>query len=76
MTDNVLAVDAVVRFAYNAELDEFREALYPKATDNYVLEKFKAMQKSFTGFWGALDDANRERFVAAALARRARTVRD
>lgn len=76
MTNEVLAVDAAVRFAYNAELDEFREAMYPKATEDYVLSKYKAMQKSFTAFWGTLDEAHRQKFVEAALARRARTVHD
>jgi hypothetical protein len=76
MTDEVLAVDAAVRFAYNAELDEFKAAMCPKATEDYAMSKYKMMQKSLTAFWGALDEANRQKFVEAALARRARTVHD
>ena len=76
MSEAIRAVDAAVRFAYNAEFDEFKAALFPKATEGYAMEKYRRMQASFAGFWGALDEQNRERLIEAALDRRARTVRD
>lgn len=63
---------ALMRFAYNADHDEFAEAVYGRKRDSYTLEKFKLMQDSLTSYLGALDEAHLAAFVEAALDRLAR----
>jgi hypothetical protein len=55
-------LDAFVRYAYNAEFEEFKK-LFPHATEGYQLEKYKYMQRSLGGFFGELDPESRKRIV-------------
>ena len=66
--DAVDLLDGFVRYAYNVELDEFKE-LYPGACDSYLLEKFKYMQKDLGAFFGELDTVHRLRLVDLIVAR-------
>lgn len=59
LEEAALIIDAFVRYGYNVSLDEFRR-LFPDANDDYVIEKFKLMQKDVGAFWGQLDGAHRE----------------
>ena len=55
-------LDAFVRYAYNAEFDEFKK-LFPQATEGYQLEKYKYMQRNLGAFFGELDPESRKRLV-------------
>lgn len=68
MEEAVALVHAVARFAYNAELGEFNR-LFPFATKDYLLEKYKLMQKDVGAFFGQLDSVNSERFISLAVER-------
>ena len=67
ITEAVQLVDAFVRYAYNAELDEFKE-LFP----GYLLEKYKCMQDDCGTFFGDLDIPHRSLFVKMIVARYAK----
>jgi len=62
MNEAVDLLDAFVRYAYNVEFDEFKK-LFPHATKDYLLEKYKFMQQSLGGFFGGLDSESRKRLV-------------
>lgn len=63
---------ALARFAYNADHDEFAEAVYHRKRDSYTLEKFRLMQDNLLHYIGSLGDVYLEAFVTAALDRLAR----
>lgn len=68
--EGVEAVNACIKFAYNADGEEFARAIYGRAFDNgYVREKFATMRSDFARYWGSLDTSNRHRFMDAAIAR-------
>jgi len=68
--EGVEAVNACIKFAYNADGEEFARMIYGRAFDNgYVKEKFATMRSDFARYWGSLDTSNRHRFMDAATAR-------
>ena len=68
--ESVEAIDACIKFAYNADGEEFARMIYGRAFDNgYVKEKFAIMRSDFARYWGSLDNSNRHRFMDAAIAR-------
>ena len=56
-------LDAFVRYAHNVELDEFKKLYSPAATEEYLLEKYKYMQKNLGAFFGELDTEHREKLI-------------
>lgn len=61
-------VDAVMRFAYNAEFDEFVR-VFPSANVDYCLEKYRFMSNHLSSFFSVLDSVHKERFLRAAVDR-------
>ena len=68
MGEAVTLFDALVRYAYNVELDEFSR-LYHSQDPAYLLEKYKHMQGNIGAFFGELDNDHRKRFVELVVAR-------
>ena len=54
IAEAVLLLDAFVRYTYNVEFDDFKK-LFPTGSSDYQLAKYKFMQLSPGGFFGALD---------------------
>ena len=68
--DGVEAINTCIKFAYNADGEEFARMIYGRAFDNqYVKAKFANMRSDFARYWGSLDTSNRHRFMDAATAR-------
>jgi len=68
--NGVEAVNLCIKFAYNADFEEFARMLHGRAfSDQYVKAKFANMRSNFARYWGSLDAANRCRFMDAAIAR-------
>jgi hypothetical protein len=61
-------IDAVARYAYNAEFKEFAE-LYDTQDEDYLLGKYKLLQKDVGHFLGQLDEQHRGRFVRLVIDR-------
>jgi hypothetical protein len=61
-------IDALVRYAYNADFDEFRK-LYVTQDVEYLKTKYKLMQTNVSHFFGQLDDVHRARFIRFVVAR-------
>ena len=72
--DAINLLDAFVKFAYNAEFDEFK-GLYSTDDEAYLLDKYKLMQKSLGGFFSQLDGEHRRRFVRMIVDRYAKKER-
>ena len=72
MQEAIQLIDAVVRYAYNVEFDEFKK-LYGTQDKAYLMSKYKLMQKDVGSFFGQLDDEHRIRFVQLVVERYART---
>lgn len=73
----VTAVTAAMKFAYNADFEEFVEVYGGAPEDaedrrSYLLDKYKMMKEDLGYFIGQLDAAHRERFVELALQRHAK----
>jgi len=68
MGEAVDLLDAFVRFAYNAHMDELK-LLFPHAADGYMKEKFKRMEKDLGKFFGDLDSEHRRKFIRLIVAR-------
>lgn len=66
--DAVELLDAFVRYAYNAHMDEFKQ-LFSSAADGYLREKFERMEKNLGKFFGDLDSDHRKRFIRLVVAR-------
>ncbi len=68
---NADVVLTVVKYAFNATLDEFHKdfeyVLGSSLMGGYVEEKFRSMRDNFTYFYGNLDSEAQVRFVEAAL---------
>lgn len=62
----VKAIDAVMFFVHNVELDEFTERWLPDRAPEYVKEKWNLMHKALPRFWGTLDEINSVRFLDVA----------
>ena len=75
--EGVEAVNACIKFAYNADGEEFARMIYGRAFDDgYVKEKFAIMRSDFGRYWGSLDTSNQHRFMDAAILRLERVFRD
>lgn len=64
----VHAVDAVVKLVWNTgPLYLMREVYGNDQCEEYLTEKSELCQRSFTAWWGVLDDEHRMRLVKWAL---------
>ena len=72
MKEATTLLDAFVRYAYNVEFGEFSE-LFEGATNDYLMEKYKHLQRNLRAFYGSLDGEHREILTRAAIARFHRT---
>jgi len=77
MDDAVELIDAITRFAYNAEFEEFRE-IYEGTSDvprqvmdgdHYLWEKYHMMSHRLETFFAVLDDAHRRKLIQVAVKR-------
>ena len=72
--EGVEAVNTCIKFAYNADGEEFSRMMHGRhhfnaINNGYVREKFALMRSDFARYWGSLDTSNRCRFMDAATAR-------
>lgn len=63
ITYAVQLLDAFVRYAYNVEFEDFKQLYSDCASDDYLLGKYRSMQRNLGAFYGELDTERRRILV-------------